>query len=88
MRQIGEALAVGAAVAWNVFWVLALGAIGLWGFFLLFGAFSPHDPAWLTAVMGVLAVLAAFHFAHVRKAMDEDRDLARRARMIRERRGF
>jgi hypothetical protein len=88
MREIGDTLLSAAMVVWNAFWALALGAIGLWAFFLIFGAFSPADPAWLTVVMGVLALLAALHFAHVRKAIEEDKELARRTHMIRERRGF
>jgi membrane protein implicated in regulation of membrane protease activity len=88
MTHIGSALMSAATVVWNVFWVLALGAIALWGFFLIFGAFSPADPVWPTVAIGVLALLAALHFAHVRKVIDEDKDLARRTHMIRERRGF
>jgi hypothetical protein len=88
MRPIGEVLMSAVAVAWSAFWMFALGAIGLWAFFLIFGAFSPTDPIWLTVAMGVLALLAALHFAHVRKAIEEDKELARRTHMIRERRGF
>lgn len=88
MRQIGGALATVVAVVGGAFWVLALGAIGLWVFFSIFGVFSPRDPAWLTLVVGALALLAALHFVRARKAMDADDELARRIHMMRERRGF
>jgi hypothetical protein len=88
MRRIGSALIAGAAVLWGVFWALAIGVIVLWGFFLVFGAFTLADPVWLTLAMGVLVALAALHFAHVRKAIDDDQELARRMHMMRERRGF
>lgn len=88
MRQIGDMLVSAAMVAWNAFWVLALGAIVIWGFFLTFGAFSLTDPVWLTVTVGVLALLAALHFVRVRKAIDDDQELARRMHMMRERRGF
>ena len=90
MRQLADFGAVLLAVLWEAFWGIAPGLIVLWAFFLLMGAISVGDPAWLSATMGVLGVLAAIHFAHVRRALadHEHSDLARRVHMLRERRGF
>lgn len=90
MRQIVDSLAGVAMALWNALWGVALGAIALWGFFLVMGAISPSDPTWLTALMAALAVLAVVHFVHVRRMLadHEHGDLARRVHMLRERRGF
>jgi cytochrome c biogenesis protein CcdA len=88
MRSTGDRLAGVASVLWNFFWGFALGVIVLWAFFLLMGAFTPDDPIWLTIAMGVLAVLAAIHFVHVRQLLRDDTELARQVHMLRERRGF
>lgn len=88
MGRIGASVSSLASVIWNAFWGIALGVIVLWAFFLLMGAFSPGDPLWLTITMGVLAVLAAIHFVHVRRLLSEDHELARQVHMLRERRGF
>jgi membrane protein YdbS with pleckstrin-like domain len=90
MRRIGDGFSAAAAVLWNVFWAIALGVLVLWVFFLAMGAVSIGDPLWLTIAMAVLAVLAAFHFAHLRRMMKEPEhhDMARKTHMLRERRGF
>jgi hypothetical protein len=90
MRQLADSAATAFSVLWELFWAIALGLIALWAFFLVMGAVSVGDPAWLTVSMGVLAALAAIHFAHVRRALadHEHSDLARRVHMLRERRGF
>ena len=74
----------------NAFWILAVGAIALYGFFVLMGAISPTDLILLTAQMGILAILAAVHFIRVRRALSDHRhdELARSAHAMRERRGF
>jgi uncharacterized membrane protein YhfC len=76
--------------ATNAVWVLVLGAITLFCFFALAGALDPSEVGWLTAVVGVLVVLAVVHFIHVRHTLDEhaDGELARSVHAMRETRGF
>jgi hypothetical protein len=45
----------------NTFWVLALSALVLFGFFVALGAFAPDEVVGLTIAMGVLAVLWIGH---------------------------
>ena len=74
----------------GVFWTLCLGAVALFVFFWATGLFSPAEVLWLSAVVGVLALLALIHFLRVRRALGDHRysDLARTVHAMRERRGF
>lgn len=76
------------ATAIEVLWGFALGAVILWAFFLVMGAVSLAHPLWLTIVMAVLGLAALVHLAREHRMLDRDRDLARRAHALRERRGF
>jgi membrane protein YdbS with pleckstrin-like domain len=90
LERLPDPLAGVAAVLWNALWIIALGLVVLWAFFLVMGAVSLGDPVWVTVVMGTLAVLAAIHFVHVRRLLGDHAhdDIARRVHMLRERRGF
>ena len=69
------------------FWVVALGVIACYAFFLALGAFSPGDVAPATILVGVLLVLWIGHaFAQRRIAEAGERDP--RFFRARERRGF
>lgn len=74
----------------GVFWTICLGAVALFVFFSATGAISPTEVLWLTAVVGVIALVSLVHFVHVRRALDDPRhgDLARRVHAMREHRGF
>jgi hypothetical protein len=74
-RWIGEA-----------FWVLALGVILVYGFFLLLGAIDPGDVVALSVVVGVLVVLYAARTWWQSRHPVEGRD--QRLTSARERRGF
>jgi fatty acid desaturase len=71
-------------VAREFFWVLALGLIAAYVFFLALGAFSPADVLPVTAVIVVLVVLWLVHAQLGRHAAGGDP----RLRHARERRGF
>ena len=90
LDRIPEPLAGIAGALWNAFWIIALGLIVLWAFFLVMGAISVGDPLWITVLMGILAVMAAIHFVHVRRMLGDHAhdDVARSVHMLRERRGF
>ncbi len=74
----------------GVFWTLCLGAVAMFLFFAMLGAFDPGEVMWLTIAVGVLAVISALHFWHVRRALDDGRhdELARSVHAMREQRGF
>lgn len=74
----------------NAFWMLAVGVIVLYAFFVALDAFAPGDVWVLTIVVAVLAVMLAVHFLHLRRELDrEGPNEARRAlNAWRERRGF
>ena len=74
----------------NVLWVLVIGAVVLYAFFAVMGAISFTDLVWLTALIGVLGILAVVHFIRLRRALsDHERDeMARKLHSWRERRGF
>jgi len=78
-------LAVWAENAREAFWVLALGAIAAYAFFLALGAFSPGDALPASILVAVLVVLWLVHAWLARGARFE-RDP--RLRHARERRGF
>jgi hypothetical protein len=74
----------------NLFWVLVIGAAVLYCFFVVLGAISFTDLVWLTALIGVLGILAVVHFIRVRRALSDHRhdEMARKLHSWRERRGF
>jgi hypothetical protein len=88
MARLGDAVTRAVAPIWEFFWEIALGIVVLWLFFLVMGAVSTGEPLWLTIAMAVLGLAAVAHFIHVRRVVEEDPELARRAHMLREHRGF
>jgi uncharacterized membrane protein YdjX (TVP38/TMEM64 family) len=66
------------------FWVLTLGVIAAYVFFLALGAFSPGDVLPITILIAVLVVLWLVHAQLARHVAEHDP----RARHARERRGF
>jgi hypothetical protein len=74
----------------GVFWVLCLGAVVLYAFFAVLGAFDPGEVMWLTIAVGVLGLACVIHFIRIRRALGDGRheDLARRVHAMRETRGF
>jgi len=82
MRALGTGL--------GVFWILSVGAVALFAFFAVLGAFDPGEVMWLTIAVGALGTAAVVHFIHVRHALDDGRheELARTVHAMRERRGF
>jgi membrane protein YdbS with pleckstrin-like domain len=80
-----ERLEAVATLVRNAFWVLALGVVCCFAFFVALGAVHPGQVAGLTVAMGVLAALWIAH-AYLRRRADDHRDPA----LIRqrERRGF
>jgi membrane protein implicated in regulation of membrane protease activity len=70
----------------EVFWVIALGVIGCYAFFVALGAFAPGDVVGLSIAVGALLALWLVHaWAQGHRHADE-RD--RRLTAARERRGF
>jgi membrane protein implicated in regulation of membrane protease activity len=73
------------AVLRNVFWVVALGVIACYVFFLALGAFSATDVLWLTLAVAALVVLRLYQsYLERRHAGERDPTMTR----ARERRGF
>ena len=70
----------------EAFWVIALGAIGCYAFFVALGAFSPGDVVGISIAVGVLLVLWLVHAWARSHRKDEGRDP--RLTAARERRGF
>jgi hypothetical protein len=73
------------------FWIVVIGTIVLYVFFVLLATISPGEVAALTAVVGALAVI--FILRNVRVAAElanrgGDPNLRRSLNRIRERRGF
>ncbi|MDQ3609386.1 MAG: hypothetical protein M3459_10870 [Actinomycetota bacterium] len=69
----------------HAFWVVALGVIACYVFFLALGAFSATDVLWLTLAVAALAVMWLGHsYLESRHAGERDPTMAR----ARERRGF
>jgi fatty acid desaturase len=71
-------------VAREFFWVLALGLIAAYAFFLALGAFSPGDVLPVTILTAVLVLLWLVHAQLARHVTEHDP----RTRHARERRGF
>lgn len=70
----------------DAFWVLAIGIIGTYAFFLALGAFAVDDVLPVTIVVGVLLVLWIGHAWTGRAGAGGTRDP--RSISARERRGF
>jgi hypothetical protein len=78
-----------SALAWwlrESFWVIALGLILMYAFFVALGAFAPGDVAGVSIAVGLLAVLYAVHAWAAGRRERETRDP--RLKAARERRGF
>ena len=69
----------------NLFWVLSLGVIAAYLFFLALGAFAIDEVLWLSIAVAVLVVLWAVHAVLQRRRSDGLDPLLVQAR---ERRGF
>jgi hypothetical protein len=70
----------------EIFWVIALGVIGCYAFFVALGAFAPGDVAGLSIAVGILLVLWLVHAWARGHAHSDERDP--RLTAARERRGF
>jgi membrane protein implicated in regulation of membrane protease activity len=69
----------------EAFWVIALGLIACYAFFVALGAFAPGDVIGVTVAIGVLVVLWLVHaWAHSHRPGERDPRLT----AARERRGF
>jgi len=74
----------------NFLWALCVGAVALFGFLVVMGAFSPGDVLWLTLIVAVLAVLFVIHQVRIARELHGHREdrMTREVQQIRERRGF
>jgi uncharacterized membrane protein len=74
----------------SFFWTAAIGVVVLYFFFAVLGAFDPGEVWALTVLIGVLIVLIALHFAHMRRELDQEgpNSARRQLNAWRERRGF
>jgi uncharacterized membrane protein YhaH (DUF805 family) len=79
-------LSEAARVAREAFWVVALGLIAGYAFFVLLGAWSPADAVGVSIAVGVLVVLWIVHASAASHRRDAGRDP--RLTAARERRGF
>jgi len=70
----------------EAFWVIALGLIACYAFFVALGAFAPGDVTGVSVAIGVLVVLWLVHAWAQSHRRDEGRDP--RLTAARERRGF
>jgi membrane protein implicated in regulation of membrane protease activity len=70
----------------EAFWVIALGLIACYAFFVALGAFAPGDVVGVSVAIGVLVVLWLVHAWTERHRRDAGRDP--RLTAARERRGF
>jgi uncharacterized membrane protein YhaH (DUF805 family) len=75
-----------ARIVREAFWVIALGLIACYAFFVALGAYAPGDVAGVTIAVGVLVVLWLVHAWAEGHRRAEGRD--RRLTAARERRGF
>jgi fatty acid desaturase len=74
----------------NFLWGLCVGAVALFGFFVVMGGFSPGDVLWLTLIVASLAALFVIHQIRLSRELHEHghEPLIRQLQRIRERRGF
>jgi hypothetical protein len=74
----------------KLLWVVVIGVVGLYAFFILMGALSPADQVVITAAVVALAVALGVHLVRVRRAMHEPGHEAelRELHKLRETRGF
>lgn len=85
IRRPSSRMSPAAEFIREAFWVLALGLIGCYVFFVALGAFSPGDVLGVTIAVAILVVLWGIHaWAGRRQSADRDLRLAHQ----RERRGF
>jgi hypothetical protein len=73
------------------FWLVAIGTVVLYGFFVVVATISPGQMAAVTAVVGGLAALFTFRNLRVAAQLADrggDPQLRRSLNRIRERRGF
>jgi len=70
----------------EMFWVLAIGVILVYAFFLMLGAISPGDVIGISVVVGLLTILYAFRAWWQSRHPGEGKDP--RLIQARERRGF
>jgi divalent metal cation (Fe/Co/Zn/Cd) transporter len=74
----------------RAFWILVVGAVALYAFFLVMGAMTPADHPLLAAGVVVLGLLLVVHLFRVRRAMHDHAhdDEMRELHKLRETRGF
>jgi fatty acid desaturase len=72
----------------GVFWLVCLGIVTLYVFFLALGAFSVGELVVVTIIVAALIVLCFIHFIRVRHHIEEHIELRRKVNAFRERRGF
>ena len=73
------------------FWLIAIGAVVLYVFFIVLAAIPPREVAGLSLVMGALAALVVIHNLRVESELADpggDPRLRRSLNAQRERRGF
>jgi membrane protein implicated in regulation of membrane protease activity len=75
-----------AEIVREAFWVIALGVIGCYAFFVALGAFAPDEIVGLSIAVGVLIALWLVHAWAQGHHHDDERDT--RLVRARERRGF
>ena len=85
-RRPPSALQNVARVVREAFWVIALGVIAAYAFFVLLGAWHPGDVVGVSVAVGVLVVLWIVHAWAQSHRRTEGRDP--RLTAARERRGF
>jgi len=88
-REGGDSVRTLAGLS-KVVWVVIIGVVGLYAFFILMGALSPADQVLITAGVVALAVALAVHLVRVRRSMREPGHEAelRELHKMRETRGF
>jgi hypothetical protein len=71
-------------------WALCVGAVALFAFLVVMGAFSPGDVLWLTLTVAALGAMFVIHQVRVTHELHEHRgdSMTREVQRIRERRGF
>jgi membrane protein DedA with SNARE-associated domain len=74
----------------SAFWVVVIGVVALYAFFVVMGALAPSDHVLITAGVIALAIALAVHLVRVRRAMRDHAhdDEMRELHKLRESRGF